>query len=86
MKKIFVLFAAALLLTGCSGGCADDAVHGQQASSVQESALQETGSDDTSGNENVTNNNVSEEQEAVILENEGDVEIIVPDGLESAGE
>ena len=83
MKKMFVLFAAAFLLTGCSGGCSDEAANGPQTSAMQEAG---SAQEETDGNGAVTEKEGSEEEEAVILENEGDIEIVVPDGLESAGE
>ncbi len=105
MKRLLVILAAAMLLTGCLGGDKDkDAslAKGNESAAVQENenaSVQENSSSDTKEQaaqpqQDTDKEKASVEEKAdnktestaIILENEGDIVITVPDDEEFGGE
>ena len=92
MKKLVLILTAALLMSICFTGCGKVST-GHGSDSQTESADQ-SGQDASDQNSDKQDSKETDEKKnkktdsgkATILESEGDIEIIVPEGQESAGE
>ena len=93
MKRLLVILTVAMMLTGCFGGEKEKATSSTQENVTAE--VQDKGTPDTDESISETKQDAEmeknkaeskEESSAVLLENEGDIEIIVPDDQAFGGE
>ena len=94
MKRLMVILIAAMLLTGCLGGNKEKDTSLAETSVVQKNDSSDTKKPTAQPQQDADKEKTSEEEKtgnekestAIILENEGDIVITVPDDEEFGGE
>ena len=95
MKRLVLILCAVIMMSVCFTGCGPVSSEQGKATGSQKEETQKTDDQkdskakedqNDSGAKDDQENKDSDEDEATILESGGDVEIVVPEGQESAGE